>query len=232
MDAVLQDLRYAFRTLRRSPGFTLAAVLTLALGIGANTAIFSVVDGVLLRPAPFDDLDRLAMVWETDRATGTNREPASVPDYLDFRQRVSSFAQLAAFGGREVNLTSGTDDPTRLAALGVSHEFLPMVGVRPLVGRTFLPAEDVPGPPTAVIIGEDLWTRMFARDQAAVGQTLRLDDVAVTIVGVLPRLADFGTLQVLGAAAYGRAFADRGGRVAVAMNQSARTTGASVRSWA
>ncbi|MGH7529912.1 MAG: ABC transporter permease, partial [Gemmatimonadales bacterium] len=87
MDTITLDLRYALRQLRASPGFTLAAVLTLALGIGANTAIFSVVDGVLLRPAPFEDMDRLVMVWETDRKSGTLHEPASVPDYLDFQRR-------------------------------------------------------------------------------------------------------------------------------------------------
>ena len=91
MDSFLQDLRFAIRTLLRSPGFSIAAIITLGLGIGANTAIFSVVDGVLLRPTPFQDIDRLALVWETDRASGTSREPASVPDFLDFQQRSARF---------------------------------------------------------------------------------------------------------------------------------------------
>jgi len=115
---VLQDFRYALRSLRKAPGFASAAVLTLALGIGANTAIFSVVDGVLLRPAPFEDMDRLMMVWETDRKSGTTREPASVPDYLDFRQRTTRFAELAAFAGFEVNLTPEDGDPARLDPRG------------------------------------------------------------------------------------------------------------------
>src|SRR5262245_53734228 len=104
MDALIQDFRYALRTLTRSPAFTIAAVLTLALGIGANTAIFSVVDGVLLRPSVFRDVDRIVMVWETDRASGTTREPASVPDFLDFQQRSKQVSQIAAITPVEVNL--------------------------------------------------------------------------------------------------------------------------------
>ncbi|MGH7613068.1 MAG: ABC transporter permease [Gemmatimonadales bacterium] len=215
MDTLLQDVRYAVRQLAKSPGFTLPAVLTLALGIGANTAFFSVVDGVLLRPTPFDDVGRLMMIWETDRKSGTTREPASVPDYLDFRRLTKQFGQVAAFAAREVTLTPEGGDPSRLAALAVSHEFLPMVGVRPLVGRTFTAAEDRPGGPRVVLIGAALWEQLFSRDPAVVGRTIRIDDVARTIVGVLPDAADFGALQILGAAAYSRGFADRGGRARV-----------------
>ena len=99
---MLRDTRFALRLLAKHPGFTIAALLTLALGIGANTAIYSVINAVLLRPAPVEDLDRLMMVWETDRATGTTREPASVPDYLDFRTRQSAFDALAAHTGTSV----------------------------------------------------------------------------------------------------------------------------------
>ncbi len=208
----MNDLRFALRSLRKTPGFTAAAVLTLALGIGANTAIFSVVDGVLLRPTPFQDIDRLAMVWETDRKSGTTHEPASVPDYLDFQQRSARFSRLAAFAGTEVNLTPDDGDPSRLAALAISHEFLNVVGLTPLLGRGFTQDEDRPGGPPAVVIGEQLWEQLFNRDPSAIGRTLRLDDVSRTIVGVLPGGADFGTLQVLRAADYSRGFADRGGR--------------------
>ncbi|HEX7050810.1 MAG TPA: ABC transporter permease [Longimicrobiales bacterium] len=210
MEGWLHDLRYALRTLRRTPGFTMVAVLTLALGIGANTAIFSVIDGVLLRPVPFADADRLMMVWETDRNSGTTREPASVPDYLDFGERSTRFERLAAFAGTELNLTPDDGAPLRLTALAVTHEFLPLVGIEPRIGRSFTAAEDAPGGPHAVLISEDLWARLFARDPGVVGRTLRLDDVVYTVIGVLPSGADFGTLQVLGAAAYGRSFADRG----------------------
>src|SRR6266853_3048250 len=111
MDGLVQDLRYALRTLSRSPGFTIAAVLTLALGIGANTAIFSVVDGVLLRPSVFRDMNQLVMVWETDRSSGTTREPASVPDYLDFQQRSRQVAGIAAISAAEVSLTAPGAEP-------------------------------------------------------------------------------------------------------------------------
>jgi putative ABC transport system permease protein len=210
LEDLAQDLRYGLRTLGRNPGFTLVAVLTLALGIGANTAIFSVVDGVLLRPVPLEGADRLRMVWETDRDSGTTREPASVPDYLDFRERSRRFAALAAFSGLEVNLTPIDGEPVRLAALAVSHEFLPMAGIRPLLGRGFAAAEDRPGAANVALIGEDLWQRLFARDPAAVGRKIRLDDVPYTVLGVLPDSADFGGLQILSAADYGRSFADRG----------------------
>ena len=212
---MLQDFRYALRSLRKAPGFASAAVLTLALGIGANTAIFSVVDGVLLRPAPFEDMDRLMMVWETDRKSGTTREPASVPDYLDFRQRTTRFAELAAFAGFEVNLTPEDGDPARLATLAVTHEFFRVTGLAPVAGRGFTEEEDRAGGPAAVVIGEDLWEQLFSRDPAIVGRTLRLNDVPRTIVGVLPRGSDFAVLQVFQAAAYARGFADRGGRLQV-----------------
>ena len=211
MRDTLADLRYAFRALRNAPGFTLAAVLTLALGIGANTAILSVVDGVLLRPAPFDDLDHLAMVWETDRNSGTTREPAAVPDYVDFVERARSFSSLAAFAAGEATLAPDDGDPFRLDAMLITHEFLPMVGIGPLVGRAFTPEEDRQGGTNVALIGEALWERLFGRDPAVVGRTIRADGTSYTIVGVLPSGADFGTLQVLAAAAYNRSFADRFG---------------------
>lgn len=214
-EELAQDVRYGLRTLARNPGFTAVAVLTLALGIGANTAIFSVVDGVLLRPVPFDRADRLMLVWETDRNSGTQREPASVPDFLDFAERSTRFEQLAALQGVEVNVTPADGEPVRLAALAVSHEFLSLTGLRPLLGRGFTEAEDRPGAPQVAVIGEDLWERLFARDPGVIGRTLRFDDVPYTVVGVLPDGADFGTLQILSAADYSRSFADRGHGVEV-----------------
>jgi putative ABC transport system permease protein len=215
MDALVQDLRYAARTLLRSPGFTLVAVLTLALGIGANTAMFGVVDGVLLRPAPVEDLGRTVAVWETDRHSGTTREPSSVPDYFDFQDRSRSFERLAAFTPAEVSLTPERGDPSRLAALAVTDGYLRLLGIRPLLGRGFAPDEDQPGAPRVALISEALWTQLFGRDSAVIGRTIRLNDVTHVIVGVLPASADFGTLQILGAAAYGRGFAERGGRTRV-----------------
>jgi hypothetical protein len=198
------------RGLRAAPGFTLLVVLTLALGIGANTAIFSVVHGVLLEPAPVRDIDRLVMVWQTDRASGTTREPASIPDYVDFQRDAQTFEALAAFTGTDANVTPVGGDPFRVPALAVSHEFLPLLGVEPIAGRTFTAADDTPGAPPVAILGARVWEREFGRRGALAGATIRLDDVPHTVVGVLPPSADFGVLQVLSAAAYGRAFAERG----------------------
>jgi predicted permease len=212
---MLQDLRAAFRLLRTAPGFTAAALVTLALGIGANAAIFSVVDGVLLRPAPVADLDSLVLVWETDRNTGTTREPASVPDFLDFAQRSRTLRQLTAIMGREMNASHAGGEPERLAALAVSHDFLGMLGIEPLAGRHVSADEDRAAGPRVVLISESLWSRSYHRSPDVVGRVLRLDEVPHTIVGVVPDVSDFGVLQVLSAAAYSRGFADGGGRTEV-----------------
>jgi putative ABC transport system permease protein len=215
LDQVAQDVRTGVRMLRRAPAFASVAVFTLALGIGANTAIFSVVYGVLLRPPPFADLARLVMVWETDRRSGTTREPASVPDYLDFSARARRFETLAALSAGEVNLTPAEGYPVRLVAMRVTHELLPMVGIAPIVGRTFSEQEDVRRGPDVVLISESLWGRLLDRDPAIVGRTLRLDEKPSVVVGVVPDDADFGVLQMLSAAAYSRGFADRGERTRV-----------------
>ncbi len=204
------DFRYAIRSFQKTPGLTVILILTLAIGIGANTAIFSVIDAVLLRPTPLKNLDRLAMVWETDRNTSTTREPASFPDYLDFKSRARTFDQLAAVMAGEVNLTPDHGDPVRLPSLNVSADALPMLGLQPIAGRTFTAEEDRPGGPSVVLISETFWERNFQRRDSAVGATLRLDDRPCTIVGVMPAGADFGVLQILSSAAYSRSFADRG----------------------
>lgn len=210
--SLARDLRYGLRQLARSPGFTAVTVITLALGIGANTAIFSVVDGVLLRPAPFEDSERLMIVWETDRNSGTTREPASLPDYLDYRERSQTFRSLAGFAAGDVNLSRAQGEPLRLPALSATHELLPMLGIEPLLGRTFSAAETRPGGGNVVLVSEALWERLFRRDPGVLGETVRLDGIAYDIVGVVPDSADFGMLQVLGSAAYSRGYADRGGR--------------------
>ena len=128
------DLRHALRGLAGRPGFTIVAVVTLALAIGATTAIFSVVDGVLLRATPVAELDRLVMVWETDRHTGTTREPASVPDFLDFQRDSRTLAAVEGVIGTEVNFAPPQGEPVRLAALVASRGLLPMLGVAPIAG--------------------------------------------------------------------------------------------------
>jgi putative ABC transport system permease protein len=215
MRDLIAEFRQAMRSLARTPGFSLAVILTLALGIGANTAIFSVVDGVLLRPAPFASMDRLTMVWETDRKSGTLREPASIPDYFDLQERTRRYERLAAFSPITVTLTPEGAEPTRVAGLWVSHEFLPMVGIRPLIGNTFSADQDLAGGPQVALIGEALWTERFGRERSVVGRSIDVSGTQATIIGVLPASADFGTLQILGLADYRRGFADRGGRVRV-----------------
>jgi putative ABC transport system permease protein len=205
----VQDLRYGARVLLRSRGFAIAAMLTLSIGIGATTAIFSVVNTVLLQPVPFHDIDRLVMAWETDRNTGTIREPASLPDIVDLRERSRQFSGFAFFAPIERTLTVPDGEPVRLPVLVGSHDLLPLLGIRPSQGRTFTSAEDVQGGPRLALISDRLWERQFQREPDIVGKTLRLNDVETTIIGVVPAEADFGTMQILRAAAYGRGFADR-----------------------
>jgi predicted permease len=212
---MLSDFRYALRSFLKNPAFSIACILTLALGIGANTAIFSVVDAVLLRRAPFAEIDRLVMVWETDRNTGTTREPASLPDFLDIKERARTLAEAAVLMAGEMNLTPATGDPRRVPVLLVSHGLLPMLGLEPVAGRGFAEADDRPGAPRSVLIGESLWEREFGRRADAVGSTIRLDDESFTILGIMRRGSDFGVLQILSRAAYSRSFADRGERTEV-----------------
>ena len=209
------DVRDGVRTLRTNPGFAAVAIVTLALGIGMTTAIFSVVDAVLLRPVPMSDIDRLVMIWETDRASGTTHEPASLPDFLDFKQRSRHVGDFAAFSAGEANLNPDDGEPSRVATLNVTERFLPMLGIAPTVGRTFTPQEDTPGGGSVILISEDLWQRQFQRDPRIVGRTLRLNDRPRTIIGVVPASADFGILQVLRSADYSRGFAQRDARTTV-----------------
>jgi len=206
------DLRHALRGLASRPGFSVVAIVTLALAIGATTAIFSVVDGVLLRATPVSELDRLVMVWETDRHTGTTREPASVPDFLDFQRDSRTLAALEGVIGTEVNFAPPQGEPVRLAALVVSRGFLPMLGIAPVAGRTFSKEEDRAKGPKVALISDSLWTRSFGRAPQTIGSTIRLDEEAYTVVGIVPDQADFGMLQMLGAADYSRGYADRGDR--------------------
>jgi predicted permease len=210
MTSILHDLRHAFRFHRAHPGPATVAILSLTLGIGLSTAIFSIVDGVLLRPAPVPSLDRLAMVWETDRATGTVREPGSLPDFLDFRSRTRSLDRLGAFIATEHILTTPSGEPTRLPALLVSPEMQEILGIRPLLGRPIAASDIAPPGKRVTLISESLWSREFNRNPSAVGSLIRVNNVGVEIIGVVPDRSDFGVLQILSGAAYSRAFADRG----------------------
>lgn len=209
---MLAELRHAGRALFARPALTTAIVLILALAIGATTAIFSVVDAVLLRATPISDLDRLVMVWETDRDTGTFREPASVPDLIDFRRESRTLRAVEGVMGVEVTFAPASGDAARLAALAVTDGLLPVVGARPVTGRTFGTADVAPGAPAVVLISESLWTRSFGRRPDILGHAVTLDERPHTIVGVMPDRSDFGMLQMLAAADYARGYADRGAR--------------------
>jgi len=187
MAALWQDLRFGFRTLLKSPGFTLVAVLTLALGIGANTAMFSVLNGVLLRALPFRDAGRLVILNETNARGNIS---VNYVDFLDWRQQSHSFSGLAAVHNRGFNL-AGTDRPERIAGLAVSSNLLSLLGVRPILGRDLLPGEEKPGTAPVALLSYKLWQSHFGGAPGALGRVITLDGVAFTIVGVLPASFSF-----------------------------------------
>jgi putative ABC transport system permease protein len=185
-----QDLAYALRYLRTNPGFGLAAVLTLALGIGASTAIFGVANAVILRPLPFREPERLVRIWETNPSS--DQFSASDPNYLDWRARNRSFAELAAYRSNSMNLV-GDGQPEQLTAIGVTHTLFPLLGVAPRVGRAFTADEDRPGGARVVILSARLWQRRFGGDRGVLGRTISLDGRPYTVIGILPPGLGFAT---------------------------------------
>ena len=183
METLWQDLRYAARQLLRSPGFTAVAVLTLALGIGANTAIFSVVNAVLLRGLPFKDPDRLVWVWSV--RTERNDAPFTLPEYIEYRDQTQTMEQLAALATWNGSLT-GRGDAERLQGTRVSANVFQLLGVEAALGRTLLPADDDPGAPRVVVLAHALWQRRFGADPGLIGQKLILNGESHEVVGVLP----------------------------------------------
>src|SRR5438093_689520 len=178
-----QDVAYALRMLRRTPAFTAVAVLTLALGIGANTAIFSVVNGVLLKPLPYPQPDRLVRVFSTFPG---GRMPVSPADLADWRARSHSFRGLSAITNLPTTITGEGADPERLNGIASSTNLFDVLSVRPLLGRTFTPGADVGEARREVILSEELWKRRFGADPRIVGKSILLDDVAHTVIGVVP----------------------------------------------
>src|SRR5215831_7972029 len=185
-ESLVQDICFGVRMLRKSPGFTAVAVLTLALGIGANTALFSVINGVLLSPLPYAEPDRLVALYSRDARF--TRSSISYPNFLDWVRDNRSFSALAGYREADLSLT-GMGEPERVSAEMISASFFPLLGVRPVIGRTFLHEEDQAGARPVVLISGGLWKRKFGSAPDAVGKTLTLDGVAYTIVGVIP--ADF-----------------------------------------
>ncbi|MGH9862567.1 MAG: ABC transporter permease [Candidatus Acidiferrales bacterium] len=183
MDTLRQDLRYALRLLAKSPGFSAVVVLTLALGIGANSGIFSIVRAVLLRPLPYKDPERLVLVWNKYK---NFRAVNSVPDYLDRRQQSKTLEEIAAFNLTDLNL-SGRGEPVQVAASTVTASYFPLLGVQPALGRVFLPEEDEPGRSQVVVLSYGSWQRHFGGDANIIGQTLTLNGLPHTVVGVMPK---------------------------------------------
>jgi putative ABC transport system permease protein len=186
MRTLLQDVRYAVRTLLKSPGFALVAVAALALGIGANTAIFSVVKAVLLSPLPYPQPEQLVWVREINPGADILDEPASAPNYNDWRTEGRSFEGIAAFGYAGGTITDGDREPERVAALSTSANFFQVVGVAPALGRGFLPGEDATGRNRVVVISHALWQRRFGGKPEVLGQTITITGNPHVIVGVAP----------------------------------------------
>src|ERR1700730_6624544 len=186
MDSFLRDLRYSARILIKSPGFTVVAVLALTLGIGANTAIFSVVNSVLLRPLPYSDPGRLMQLWEASAKKGRNEIPASYPNFADWRDQNHVFEQVAAYSDWTFNLT-GTGEPERIRSAIVSPAWFSILGIKPIRGRVFLAGEDEQGKDLVAVISESLWQRRFNSDPNIVGRSINLDDKSFTVVGVIAR---------------------------------------------
>ncbi len=184
MDTLLQDIRYGLRTIVKAPAFAVIATLTLALGIGANTALFSVVNGVLLNPLPYTQPNRLVAIYT--RSKEFKRSSISYPNFLDWVRDQSSFTGMAAFRSDDFTLT-GQGEPERLKAEMVSANFFPLLGVKPVIGRLFRSDEDVVGAQPVVLISGGLWARKFASAPNALGRTLDLNGTAYTVVGVIPR---------------------------------------------
>ena len=187
MDNLLQDLRYAFRTFLKTPGFTLLAIVTLALGIGANTAIFSVIYAVLLKPMPYPQPDRLLLIRE--RVIGLfEAGSVSYPNYLDWRAAQRSCTDIAMYRNQAFNLAAqGEGEPERVRGMCVTANFLSVLDLKPQLGRVFTEAEDNPGAPHVGMIGDRLWRKRFGASPAVLGRRATLNGVPTEIVGVLPQ---------------------------------------------
>ena len=185
MTTLMQDLRYAVRLLLRTPGFTLLAALTLALGIGANAAIFSVINAVLLAPLPYGSPERLTIVYSQFPTMSFNRFWVSAPEFLDLRRMARSFEALGAYTTGSANITGG-DEPVRVRVARVSAGLFPALGVKPELGRAFTVQEDMPNTEPMVVLSHELWQRAFGADRGVLGRQVQVDGVDRTVIGVMP----------------------------------------------
>jgi len=191
LETLFQDLRFASRMLAKNPGFTAVAVLTLALGIGANTAIFSVVNGVLLKPLPYRQPDRLVSLFLHGR--GLDRGVMGVADFLALNERQKAFEQVAAFSPSPIGFTlTGLGSPQMIPGTSVTSDFFSVLGIQPVLGRSFLPAEGKPGGNLSAIVSHRFWEQFLHADPAAIGSAIKLDGKTYTVIGVLPLGFHFG----------------------------------------
>jgi putative ABC transport system permease protein len=185
VESVLHDLRYGFRTLSKNPGFAGVVILALALGIGANTTMFSVAYGILIRPLPYPDAGRVALVYMHFSPQNFERGTMCIADYLDWKAQNHAFEEPSIFSSRRMDLV-GTGEPEQVQGALVTAGFFPTLQVHPMLGRTFLPGEDRPGANSMAILSESLWRRRFSANPAAIGQAIAVNGVSATIIGVMP----------------------------------------------
>jgi putative ABC transport system permease protein len=190
MESLLSDVRYAVRNLLRRPGFTIIAVFTLALGIGANTAIFSAINALLLKPLDFPQLDRVVAVWDKLPSRGVLHNEVTLANYLDWKSQTQSFEQLALYRWWSANLT-GIDPPERIQGFLVTANFLDATGIKPIMGRNFLPEENQPGKDAVAIITHSLWQRRFGGDPNILNKTITINSITRTVIGVMPERFNF-----------------------------------------
>ena len=183
----LQDIRYAWRSLTKTPGFTAIAVACLALGIGINAAIFSVVDGVLLSPYPYPDAARIVVIHSSNQRAGVSRGGISYADFRDLRERSTAFASLAAFSGRSLTISDGTSEPERYLGQTVSWNLFELLGTPPILGRNFVPDDDRPGAELVVLLSHEVWRNRYNSDASIVGRAISINGKPHTIVGVMPQ---------------------------------------------
>src|SRR6266513_591125 len=186
----MNDFRFAIRQLLKNPGFTIIAVFVLALAIGANTAVLSLVNALLIRPLPYKAPDDLALLWERFPTQGLERIPVSAPEYLDYEKQTKSFEKIGAFSYAAYNLTTA-DVPERIAGAVVSPSVFPLLGVEPIRGRVFINDEGAEGRDDVVVISARLWKRRFNSDPTIVGNKITLNSRPYTVVGIMPEQFDF-----------------------------------------
>src|SRR5688572_26848434 len=184
MESLLKDIHYGIRSLLKHPGFTAIVVITLALGIGANTAMFSVINAVLLRPLPYHEPQRLVTIWEESPERGLYQMPVSFANLRDWIEQNHTFDQISAYTFTNNNLI-GAGEPVRLGSVRVSSNLFSLIGAAPQLGRAFLPEEDKEGANKVVILSHALWKNRFGSDSAIVGRSLTLDSQSHTVVGVM-----------------------------------------------